>query len=208
MYDQLPNKLKSRDDFCNCKFEVRNGRPSKVPYMVNGKRANPTDQRCFTSFDAVCANLTSCDGIGVGIFDDLVAIDIDHCVVDGVPSEMAQDIIDTMDCYTEYSPSGNGIRMICTASNLSYDKAKYYINNRKLGLEVYVAGATNKYLTITGNVICDKPPQYRDAELTQVVNKYMKRSTTEKKNEVVAPGSFLSDESVIQKILVDHKLIR
>jgi predicted transcriptional regulator len=130
MYDKLPQKLKLRDDFCNCKFEMRNGRPSKVPYMVNGKRANPTDRRCFTSFEAACANLNSYDGIGIGVFDDLVAIDIDHCVVEGVPSEIAQDIIDTMNCYTENSPSGNGIRIICTASNLSYDKAKYYINNQ------------------------------------------------------------------------------
>lgn len=128
-------------------------------------------------------------------------IDIDHCVENGKLSPMAQEIVELMDSYTEYSPSGTGIHIIVKVDKFEFDATKYYINNRKLGLEVYVAGATNKYLTMTGNVICDKPPQCRDAELTQVVNKYMKRSTTEKKNEVVAPGSFLSDESVIQKIL-------
>ena len=205
MYDQLPNKLKSRDDFCNCKFEVRNGRPSKVPYMVNGKRANPTDRRCFTSFDAVCANLNSCDGIGVGVFDNLVAIDIDHCVVDGVPSEMAQDIIDTMDCYTEYSPSGNGIRMICTASNLSYDKAKYYINNQKLGLEVYVAGYTNKFVTLTGNAIRERDLVDRSSELMTILDKYMVKPVQFQSVKRDVPGSFLSDESVIAKAMASKQ---
>ena len=157
MYDQLPNKLKLLDIFCKWKRVMRNGSNTKLPFTAQGKPASSTDRRYFTDFETVCSNLDGYDGIGIGIFDDVVAIDIDHCVNGGVISEMAQDIIDTMDCYTEYSPSGNGIRMICTASILSHDKAKYYINNHKLGLEVYVAGYTNKFVTLTGNAIreCD-----------------------------------------------------
>ena len=34
-----------------------------------------------------------------------------------------------------------------------YDKARYYINNQKIGLEVYIAGCTNKFVTLTGNVL-------------------------------------------------------
>ena len=29
--------------------------------------------------------------------------------------------------------------------------ARYYINRQKIGLEVYIAGNTNKYVTVTGN---------------------------------------------------------
>lgn len=37
----------------------------------------------------------------------------------------------------------------------SYDKELYYINNHKKGLEVYIAEATQKYVTITGDKIND-----------------------------------------------------
>ena len=42
------------------------------------------------------------DGLGVGLFGHLGAIDIDHCVDDtGAISEMALDIMTTMQGYTE-----------------------------------------------------------------------------------------------------------
>ena len=173
MYDQLPSNLKIRNQFCNWKLEEQNGRMTKVPYRTNGKRANPADPQSFTDFASVCAVCDKYDGIGIGIFGDLFAIDIDHCVVGGVVSEMAQAIIDTMDCYTEYSPSGKGIRIIGLMSGLHYDKARYYINNHKLGLEVYVAGYTNKFVTLTGNAIRESDLVDRGGELVDVLEKYM-----------------------------------
>ena len=83
MYDQLPNKLKLLDIFCKWKSVMRNGSNTKLPFTAQGKPASSTDRRCFTDFETVCANLDGYDGIGIGIFDDLVAIDIDHCVNDG-----------------------------------------------------------------------------------------------------------------------------
>ena len=76
---------------------------------------------------------------------------------------MAKKIVGIMDSYTEYSPSGTGVHIIAKVNNFKFDASTYYINNRKLGLEVYVAGATKKYLTITGNVIRGKPPKHRYA---------------------------------------------
>lgn len=207
MFERIPKELKEEGLFCLCKMEQRKGKTTKVPYQVNGCRADPSNRKCFTDFETVEAvyQRGGYAGLGIGVFEPYGMIDIDHCVENGKLSAMAQEIVELMDSYTEYSPSGTGVHIIVKVDKFKFDATKYFINNRKIGLEVYVAGATNKYLTITGNVICDKPPQYRDAELTQVVNKYMKRSTTEKKNEVVAPGSFLSDESVIQKILTSKQ---
>lgn len=59
----------------------------------------------------------------MGVFDSFCAIDIDHCVAGSKLTSMAQDIVDTMNSYTEYSPSGTGIRIICTANGLSHDKS-------------------------------------------------------------------------------------
>ena len=90
MYDQLPSNLKIRNQFCSWKLEEQNGRMTKVPYQTNGKRANPADPQNFTDFATVCAVCDKYDAIVIGIFGDLFAIDIDHCVVGGVVSEMAQ----------------------------------------------------------------------------------------------------------------------
>ena len=205
MYDQLPSNLKIRNQFCNWKLEEQNGRMTKVPYRTNGKRANPTDPKCFTDFNSVCATQDAYDGIGIGIFGDLFAIDIDHCVADGVVSEMAQDIIDTMNCYTEYSPSGTGIRIIGLASGLDYDKARYYINNHKLGLEVYVADYTNKFVTLTGNAIRESDLVDRSSELVAVLEKYMVKPAQIQLVKRDGPGSYLSDESVIAKALASKQ---
>ena len=205
MYEQLPSSLKKRPHFCNWQLEERDDSLTKVPYQSNGKRANPTDPQCFTDFDTVCAVRDKYDGIGIGIFDDLVAIDIDHCVTDGVLSPMAQDIIDTMDCYTEYSPSGNGIRIIGLISGLHYDKARYYINNRKLGLEVYVAGYTGKFVTLTGNVIRECDLVDRSKELMTVLDKYMVKPVVILDMNREVPGSYLSDASVISKAMASKQ---
>ena len=205
MYDQLPGKLKNQGLFCNWKMEERNNRMTKVPYQANGKRANPTDRRCFADFETACGNLDGNDGIGIGIFDDIAAIDIDHCVDMGVISDLALDIIETMGCYTEYSPSGNGIRILCTVSSLSYDKAKYFINNQKLGLEVYVAGYTGKFVTLTGNVIRECDLVDRSKELMAVLEKYMVKPAVFLDMNREVPGSYLSDESVISKAMASKQ---
>ena len=118
------------------------------------------------------------DGIGVGIFGALGAIDIDHCISDaGELSPMAADIVDMMDAYTETSPSGRGLRILFTVpEGFQYDKARYYINNQKAGLEVYIAGATKKYVTVTGR---DGSPgadlEERGERLAAVLERYMLR---------------------------------
>lgn len=96
----------------------------KVPYQTNGKRADSSNKACFSDFDTV-ANLTqSYDGIGMGMFQPFVAVDIDHCVDGGKLSDMATDIVETLNSYTEYSPSESGVRIVAKADTLSYDNGK------------------------------------------------------------------------------------
>jgi putative DNA primase/helicase len=96
---------------------------------------------------------------------------------------MAQDIVDTINSYTELSPSGTGIRIIFKALGLSCDKKRYYINNRKISLEVYVASMTSRYVTLTGNAIRECGVEVRTTELMTVLEKYMvKQSRIESEN--------------------------
>lgn len=194
MYEKLPTELKEKARFCLWKRES-NG---KVPYQLNGCKAKATDKRSFVDYKSVIGSLNGYDGIGIGIFEGFCAIDIDHCVENGSLSETAQDIIKEMNSYTEYSPSGTGVRIIFRVSNPSYDKKHYYINNRKLGLEIYVSEYTNRFVTITGNALNENDVSERDAELIRVLEKYMLKPNIKVTN-VTAPGSYLSDSSVISK---------
>lgn len=202
MYNKLPTDLKENALFCLWRYEQRNSRQTKVPYRTNGNRGDSTNRNAFDTFGTVCTQISRYNGIGMGIFDDYFAIDIDDCIVDGVISEMALDVISMMDSYTEISPSGKGIRIIGKAHGLTYDKSRYYINNRQIGMEVYVAGYTSKFVTLTGNAIHEVGVEDRGEELVAVLEKYMVKTTpSQVQNAVTPPGSFLTDEEIITKAL-------
>lgn len=156
--NNLPAKLRETGLFCCWRYEERGGKRTKVPYNPRtGGRAQSTNPATFSPLAVALAALErgGYDGIGVGVFGNLGAIDIDHCISDtGEISEMALDIVQTMNSYTEYSPSGKGLCILFTVpAEFQYDKARYYINRQKIGLEVYIAGCTNKFVTLTGNVL-------------------------------------------------------
>ncbi len=172
-YQNIPAELKQNGLFCLWKYENVKGRLSKIPYSLNGSRAKSTVRGCFGGFGSAVKAVGEYDGIGLGIFDGYCAVDIDDCVENGRLSELALDVINAMNSYTEYSPSGEGVRIIFRADGFKYDKEKYYINNHKIGLEIYVSGSTNKYVTLTGNVIRNVPIADRSDKLSDILNKYM-----------------------------------
>lgn len=199
MYEALPQYVKDNARFCLWRYQERNGKQTKVPYRTDGRRVDSTNPLNFAPFTEITAVYAKggYDGIGMMVYGGLSAVDIDNCVENGILTEMAKDIVDTLDSYTEYSPSGNGIRILVRTSNIVYDKARYYINNRKRGLEVYIAGCTSKFVTLTGNAILEYDVEERSAEVISVADKYMLRQTKEEQ-KTVPPGSFLSDASVIE----------
>ncbi|MDP4120710.1 MAG: phage/plasmid primase, P4 family [Bacillota bacterium] len=208
-FNRIPNELKQTALWSVWKRETdKNGRITKIPYNPRtGGKAQSNNPDTFTSFDIAVAATQSgqYSGIGIGIFNDICAIDIDHCVNDGKLSEMAQDIIDTMNTYTEYSPSGEGIRILFTVKDLNYNKTDYYINKQNIGLEVYVAGVTKKYVTVTGNVISAGEYGDRTDELQSVLNKYMKRKKAKQSHsKCLIP---ISDEVANVGALLDHEVL-
>lgn len=73
-----------------------------------------------------------------------VGIDIDHCIQNKKFSELAREIITTFQSYTEISPSGTGVHIICKG------KIEAGRKNSTLGLEMYDSG---RYFTVTGRVL-------------------------------------------------------
>ena len=197
-YENLPQYLKDNAKFCVWKQECGKG---KVPYQVDGKKARANKISTFTDFKSALALVDKFDGLGIGIFNKISAIDIDNCIdKKGNYSDLARDIMEIFkDSHIEKSPSGKGIRIIFLVDNFSYCKNSYYINNQKLGLEVYVAGNTNKYVTITSHVINQGKIIQANDKLQVLLDKYMQRP---KMNTSIAnkeSSSYLTDKSVIEK---------
>ena len=80
-------------------------------------------------------------------------MEVDDCVLNGMLDARGQDIVDTLDSYTELSPSGNGIHIFILADGFAYDRERYYINNRNTHVEVYAPDVTGKLLTLKGKAI-------------------------------------------------------
>lgn len=202
-FENLPNIIKKSGKICLWNYETVNGRKTKVPYQFSGARADSTNEDTFCSFNEAVSVANYYDGIGLGIFDPFIAVDIDHCVEDGKLSETARYIVEKLNSYTEYSPSGTGIRILGILENdFIYDKEKYYIHNSKAGVEIYAAGFTNKYVTMTGNIIDNYSSSLsviQNEALTDVLNRYMIKPTKAIVREVGdVPGSSLTDKEVLK----------
>src|SRR5687768_9490406 len=84
---QIPAELRERDQWVNWRYELdKRGEWTKVPYQTNGRKADSTNRRTWTTFQAVLAayHNTSLgfDGVGYvfsGEPDDFIGIDLDHC---------------------------------------------------------------------------------------------------------------------------------
>jgi putative DNA primase/helicase len=156
--ENIPADMKEHDIFCCWKEEIRNGKKTKVPYNVKtGSRASSNDLSTFSSYEEAVKVMHDYTGIGFIVSHDICAIDLDDCVNEaGELNEIAQNVIAYFpNSYIEKSPSGSGLHIYFNAANFDYDTDVYYINNRKLNIEVYIAGVTNHFLTLTGNVFQD-----------------------------------------------------
>ena len=186
----LPDILKKEGLFCCWRCEERNGRRTKVPYQPDtGQGARSNDPRSFVSYETAI-QAKGYDGIGIGIFNGICAIDLDGCVTDsGYYTETTAEIVRLMHSYTEFSPSGNGLHILFRADGFRYDTRRYYIMNHKSGIEVYVSGATRKYVTVTGKV-CE-PYEFgdRSKELQILLERYMVRAEINTANAINAANS-------------------
>ena len=204
--EHLPAYLKEHGNFCLWKYEDRLDKstgelkPTKVPYNPRtlGK-ARPNDPATFSDLATAQAAAAGFDGLGVGVFGELAGLDVDHCIHDGVLSDMAAHIVETMNTYTEVSPSGEGLRLFFRAPGYTYDKGTYYVNRRDAGadgegLEAYIAGSTYKYMTVTGNIIIGGELEDRTEELQTILDVYMKRPQKQQQGTQAATVPVLLDD--------------
>ncbi|MBQ4465366.1 phage/plasmid primase, P4 family [Ruminococcus sp.] len=198
----IPDVLKQTASFCVWKMEKRSGRPTKVPYNPRtGAMARTNDPSTFADFNTAMKSYAIGGWVGIGyrVSEGIGAIDIDHCIRDdGSLNDVAASILGIFpDVYFEKSPSGTGLRGFFKLSpDFAYDKTVYYINNRKHGLEVYLPGVTNRFVTVTGDMFRNGAVTRNDDALRTLLDTFMKRSARVS-SKTVEPASYLDDDGVI-----------
>ena len=154
MLEQFPQALKeSRRWVC---FDA-----AKTPINpATGKNAMPNEPATWGTLAAAQAAVSrfGLRGVGVLLGDGLCGIDIDHCrdPDTGTLSDMAREIIDQMQTYTESSPSGTGVHLLFTGK-----KPAGACRKSSIGLEMYDGG---RYFTVTGNALNSFSIEERSAE--------------------------------------------
>ena len=147
-------------------------KPKKEPINPRtGGGAMSNQPSTWADFDTAYTAREKFGAKGVGFFmgGGYAGIDIDDCIDDsGKLSDMAAKIIEKMNSYTETSPRGHGIHILCRVSEGFTLDGKQGV--KKKGLELYCGG---RYLTVTGHVLgAEKPIELRENELLEVYREY------------------------------------
>ncbi|MCM3665541.1 phage/plasmid primase, P4 family [Mesobacillus subterraneus] len=185
-FTDIPDELKKANQWIVWKSELREGedKPTKVPYQTNGVMAQSNNKRTWSSFHSAVHTYNKGGYEGIGFMfskeDPYIGIDIDKCYKDGKFSELADEVIEMMDSYTELSPSGTGVHII-VKGELPIEKGTGK-KNSKLGLEIYRYG---RYFTFTGKSQNVYEIVERTSELSLLFKKYFpdddKKPSTVKK---------------------------
>jgi putative DNA primase/helicase len=181
---QIPEELKAEKAWVLWRREYRDGKPTKVLYQANHRRADSTAPSTWTTFeDAVEAfeHDDFFDGVGFVFHPDNPYCGAD---IDDVTEDEARHWIEQFDSYTELSPSGNGFHIIC--------KAKVPKGTNRDEGELYSSG---RFFTMTGNVVRDAP--VREAqEAAGEFYRFLRRSDQE--STPAASVSTLTDAEVVR----------
>jgi len=149
----IPAELKNLSQWVLWRAETRDGKQTKVPYAQGGRKASVADPSTWATFNSVIQTYTGGGFSGVGFVltsgDPYVAWDLDYCIKeDGSIAQWALDVINKLQSYTEITPSGRGMRVICKAK-LALDKGNRATMPEGGRLEVY---SSKRYITVTGNI--------------------------------------------------------
>lgn len=195
-----PLNLRSRQQFVCWKYEWLGGKWKKIPYNPNnGLKASSISYKTWSNFETACKAVDkyNFDGVGIMFSKGLMGIDIDHCIDDnGQITESAREIIDTVNSYTELSPSGKGVHIL-TFGELPGERS------RTGDYEMYCKG---RFFTLTGKLFENTFRKIPKASETEAAIKLMYDKYINVKRDLFhtpAPVSdsqlTYSDEEILKK---------
>lgn len=199
LFNNIPDELKAYKQFLCWKLEDRGGKkPAKVPYDVKtGKLAKVNDPSTWTSFEkareAVKAGFYSGLGFVLSSDDPFCFIDIDDAKGDQEILARQKRIVDSINSYTEHSPSMTGLHIIA--------KGKVVSGRKRDAIEIY---SNLRYMTITGNVY-KRLPITDQNEKVNALHREMGKSTVNPKAEIEPDRAPTASDQRILEIATNAK---
>jgi putative DNA primase/helicase len=150
--------------------EVRDRRPTKVPYAVSGGWAEWTNPSSWTTYEVAREKLAtdrSYDGLGFVIPNDYVFVDLDGCrnPENGVIESWAADIITLLNAPTEISPSTKGFHIYIKSPGARSLSHLFGTGENKRGIEVFV----RRYSTVTFQHVRGTPCEIPERDVTEFI---------------------------------------
>lgn len=201
-YNNVPASLKTLRQWVCYRTQAReNGKLAKIPVdpkTLNDAKAN--DPGTWATFEeaVAAAQRHRLAGIGIEFANGVFGVDLDG-VIDaaGNVTPEALDIVATLDSYTEYSPSGSGLHILC--------KGSIPPGKRRNGpFEMYEGG---RFFTVTGRPFGPvRELQERTQAAAIVHSKYINPVETKTAQEAArspqrAPES---DQDIISKMFASR----
>lgn len=208
-FNNIPKSLKELDQWILWKFVEGDKKPAKVPCNIHGTPFNPHDVQNHMSFQAASNafhNSPAGRFSGIGFVfkkgGGLTGIDLDKCTHPdtGWIEPWAEDIITSMDSYTEFSVSGTGFHIIVKGTPLGK-------RTKKGKIEIYDSG---RFFVVTGDVF-GEPQEVLDRQ--DELNTLYKQVFSEPAKPPVAKqfednATVLTDAEILEKLFREPKGVK
>lgn len=169
---------------------------------ANAKSNDPATWGDFaTAYRALQASRYDGIGFEFGVYEPetlrVAGIDLDHVVrADGTVEPFALEILERMKSYTEYSPSGTGLHILCFVKLPAIGNKKGLENG--YAIEMYNHG---RYFTVTGKVYgAERGIAERTKEFAGIHEKYFKKAAPEREPVIVPQVIDFTDRELLEKM--------
>lgn len=142
-----------------------NGKTDKIPTSpINGVTTiDVTDFSKATTYDQAKQTAVENDlGLGVLLGQGLSCIDLDDCVKEDGVSDRASEIVNTMDSYTEFSPSGLGLHIFYYGEKPG---SRCRMKMEDFEIEIY---EKERFITVTENMFYGDDVEERSSQIAEI----------------------------------------
>lgn len=196
LFRSVPTYMVGRRQWVNWKIEYRGGKPTKVPYRPDGRKAKSNDPKTWSTHEDCMQAYLAGGFSGLGFVlcegDQLTAIDLDYCLDDkGDVLPWAAEIVERFSTsYIERSPSGRGLHIWCFGRPLTTGQREILALNLdyKPRVEVYTFESP-RFLTVTGDRFNEADLSDCQTQLLWIFQKYFAEDHPEDERVRQSDGS-------------------